>query len=78
MRRVPRLWVTWKVLIHVLAFRLHGIHIEKGILHRYELSEEDTWDALWSSTAGDNPDEHVFACEVLDYGVLGFDRSQCI
>lgn len=78
MRGVSRLWDTWKALIHVLAFGLHGSHIEKGILHWYDLSSEDNWDAQWSSTAGDNPDERGFACEVLDYGVLGFGRSQCI
>lgn len=78
MRGVSRLWVTWEALIHVLAFRLQGVHIEKGILHRYDLLSEGTWDAQWSITAGDNPGVHDFACEVLDYGVLGFDRSQCI
>lgn len=54
-----------------------GSH-RKGILHRYDLLSEVTWNAQWSIMAGDNSGEHDFACEVLDYGVLSFDRSQCI
>lgn len=50
----------------------------KGILHRYDLLSEGTWNPQWSTATGDNPGEHDLACEVLDYGVLSFDRSQCI
>lgn len=74
MRGVSRLW---KALIHVLAFGLHGF-TSKGHIASVRFVVRRYLECSVSITAGNNPGEHDFACEVLDYGILSFDRWQCI